>query len=66
MYPLIALALFDDAGRTNDVLPKLQKYGPWAVEASKICKMGAHERRLLRVQCPEGKGGPQVVESRAV
>ncbi|MBA2304495.1 MAG: hypothetical protein H0W08_17945 [Acidobacteria bacterium] len=44
MYPLIALALFDDASRTNDVLPKLQRFGPWAVEAFKICKMGAHER----------------------
>ena len=25
-------------------MPRLQKFGPWAVEAFKICKMGAHER----------------------
>lgn len=44
IHPLLALALFDDASRSNDVMPRLQKFGPWAVEAFKICKMGAHER----------------------
>jgi hypothetical protein len=44
LYPLIALALFDDPARTNDVMPRLQKLGPHAVEAFKTCKMGAHER----------------------
>ena len=34
----------DDQSRTNDVLPRLQRLGAWAVEAFKICKMGAHER----------------------
>ena len=44
IYPLIALALFDDESRTNDVMGRLQRMGPWAVDAFKICKMGAHER----------------------
>jgi hypothetical protein len=44
IYPLIALALFDDESRTNDVLPRLQKLGPWAIEVFETCKMGAHER----------------------
>jgi hypothetical protein len=44
IYPLIALALFDDESRTNDVMGRLQRLGPWAVDAFKICKMGAHER----------------------
>jgi len=41
---LIALALFDDESRTGDVMSRLQRFGPWAVEAFKTCKMGAHER----------------------
>ena len=41
---LIALTLFDDEKRTNDVLPKLQKIGAWAVDVFKMCKAGAHER----------------------
>src|SRR5690606_32890313 len=44
LHPLISLALFDDATRTNDVLPRLQKLGTHAVEAFKVCKAGAHER----------------------
>jgi hypothetical protein len=28
MYPLIALAFFDDESRTNDVLPRLQRLHP--------------------------------------
>jgi recombinational DNA repair ATPase RecF len=44
IHPLLALALFDEASRSNDVMPRLQRLGPWAVEAFKICKMGAHER----------------------
>ncbi|MBA3885553.1 MAG: AAA family ATPase [Acidobacteria bacterium] len=44
MHPLMALALFDDEKKTNEVMPKLQKLGGWAIEAFKICKVGAHER----------------------
>jgi recombinational DNA repair ATPase RecF len=44
MYPLIALALFNDESKTNDVMPRLRKAGSWAVEAFEICRMGAHER----------------------
>lgn len=44
IHPLLALALFDDADKSNDVMPRLQRFGSWAVEAFKICKMGAHER----------------------
>ena len=44
LYPLISVALFDNPAKTNDVPPKLQRLGPWAVEAFKMCKMGAHER----------------------
>lgn len=43
-HPLMALALFDDATRVNDVIARLQKLGPGAVEAFKTCKLGAHER----------------------
>src|SRR4051812_28854132 len=43
IHPLLALALFDDAGRTNEVMPRLQRFGSWAIEAFRICKMGAHE-----------------------
>lgn len=42
-HPMMALALFDDETRGNDVLARLQKLGPWAVEAFKTCKLGAHE-----------------------
>jgi hypothetical protein len=44
LYPLIALALFDDRTRTNDVMPKLKKMGQWAIDAFTVCKMGPHER----------------------
>jgi len=44
LYPLIALALFDDESRTNDVMPRLKKMGQWAIDAFTVCKMGAHER----------------------
>ena len=42
-HPLMALALFDDERRTKDVMPRLKKFGPWAVEAFKSCKTGAHD-----------------------
>jgi hypothetical protein len=44
IYPLIALALFDDERKTSEVMGRLQRFGPWAIEAFKTCKMGAHER----------------------
>jgi hypothetical protein len=44
LHPLIALALFDDPARTNDVMSRLQKFGPHALDAFKTCKLGAHER----------------------
>jgi hypothetical protein len=40
--PLMALALFDDEKRTSDVLPRLNKFGPWAADAFQCCKAGAH------------------------
>lgn len=44
LYPLMALALFDDAMRTNDVLTFLRKrVGAWAVDAFMACNAGAHE-----------------------
>jgi hypothetical protein len=41
-HPLMALALFDDVKRTEDVLPRLKKLGAWAVEVFNWCKAGAH------------------------
>jgi hypothetical protein len=41
-HPLMALALFDDESRTNDVLPRLEKIGKWAPAALQACKSGAH------------------------
>jgi hypothetical protein len=41
-YPLLALALFDDEKRTNDVTPRLEKFGKWAPAALKGCQAGAH------------------------
>ena len=42
-HPLMALALFDDERKTEEVLARLRKVGVWAVEAFKCCKAGAHE-----------------------
>ena len=57
LYPLIALALFNDESRTNDVMPRLKKMGSfdsrgrplaqdgqWAIDAFTVCQMGPHER----------------------
>jgi len=41
-HPLMALALFDDEKRTEDVLPRLKKFGQWAVDVFNRCKAGAH------------------------
>jgi hypothetical protein len=41
-YPLMALALVDDAVKTNDVLPRLAKVGAWAPDAFKACNVGGH------------------------
>ncbi|MGE0816169.1 MAG: AAA family ATPase [Vicinamibacterales bacterium] len=43
LYPLAALALFDDAAKTNEVLPRLNRMGGWAGTAFKACNQGAHE-----------------------
>jgi hypothetical protein len=43
-HPLMALALFDDEKRTEEVMPRLRKIGTWAVDVFKMCKAGAHER----------------------
>ncbi|GAA5199576.1 ATP-binding protein [Rugosimonospora acidiphila] len=38
-----ALALFDDAARGSDVLPRLnRRYGPWAADAYQACRKGVH------------------------
>jgi hypothetical protein len=47
IHPLLALALFDDASRSNDVMPRLQKFGPWAVEAFKQDGRARARRRGL-------------------
>jgi len=39
----MALAIFDDAERTGDVLPFLHKRNPRAADAFKGCNVGAHE-----------------------
>jgi len=41
--PLMALALFDDEKKTEDVFARLKKFGPSAVDVFKRCKAGAHE-----------------------
>ena len=41
--PPMALALFDDEKKTEDVVARLKKMGPWAVEMFKCCKAGAHD-----------------------
>jgi hypothetical protein len=43
LYPLMALAIFDDAARASDVLPYLHKRNPLAADAFKGCNLGAHE-----------------------
>lgn len=43
-HQLMTLALFDDAQRDGDVMGRLNKLGPWAVDAFKACKLGAHQR----------------------
>jgi hypothetical protein len=42
-HPLMALALFDDEKKTNEVLPRLNRFGAWAADTFKACKEGAHE-----------------------
>lgn len=37
-----ALALFDDVGKTGDVLTRLNKLGGWAGDTFKECNQGAH------------------------
>jgi hypothetical protein len=44
LNPLIALALFDDESKTNDVPRRLKNLGPWGIDAFTVCKMGPHER----------------------
>jgi ABC-type lipoprotein export system ATPase subunit len=43
LYPLAALALFDDVRRTNDVLARLNQLGTWAGDVFTACNAGAHE-----------------------
>ena len=43
LYPRVALALFDDAGRAGDVLNRLNRMGPRASDAFVRCNRGAHE-----------------------
>jgi hypothetical protein len=44
VYPLMALALFDDPQKTNEVLPRLNRNpGRWAVDVFRACQAGAHE-----------------------
>jgi hypothetical protein len=42
-HPLMALVLFDDEKKTEEVFARLKKMGPWAVETFKSCKAGAHD-----------------------
>jgi hypothetical protein len=43
LYQKVALALFDDAGKTSDVLPRLKNgYGSWAADAFVRCNSGSH------------------------
>jgi ABC-type Mn2+/Zn2+ transport system ATPase subunit len=43
LYPLAALALFDDEAKTNDVLGRLDGWGSRMATAFKRCNRGAHE-----------------------
>ena len=43
LTPLAALALFDDRDRGGDVLPRLNRFGPWAGDVFKECREGAHK-----------------------
>ena len=43
LYPLMALALFDDAVRVGDVLARLKKLADRGPEVFKACNAGAHE-----------------------
>jgi hypothetical protein len=43
LYPLMALAIFDDAEKTSEVLPKLHKMNPRAADTFRACNLGAHE-----------------------
>lgn len=45
-HPLMALALFDDEKKTEEVFARLRRFGPWAVETFKCCKAGAHEAHV--------------------
>jgi len=42
LYARMALALFDDSNRTNDVLHRLNAFGAWAATAFTACNAGAH------------------------
>ena len=39
-HPLMALALFDDERRTDDVLPRLKKIGKWSADVFQAMKAG--------------------------
>jgi ABC-type Mn2+/Zn2+ transport system ATPase subunit len=43
LTPLAALALFDNKERGGDVMKRLNQFGPWAGDAFRQCKEGAHE-----------------------
>jgi recombinational DNA repair ATPase RecF len=43
LYPLAALALFDDVKRTNDVVARLNQYGSWAGDTFVGCNAGVHD-----------------------
>jgi ABC-type lipoprotein export system ATPase subunit len=43
-HPLMALALFDDERRTDDVLPRLKKIGKWSADVFQAMKAGVHVR----------------------
>jgi energy-coupling factor transporter ATP-binding protein EcfA2 len=43
LTPLAALALFNDREKGADVLPRLNKIGPWAGDVFRQCRDGAHQ-----------------------
>ena len=43
LYARMALAIFDDAEKTSEVLPRLNKLDPRAADAFKALQPGAHE-----------------------
>ncbi len=43
LYPLMALALFDDASRQSEVLARLKKLAERGADAFQACNHGAHE-----------------------